>query len=159
MFFQLVCAFLLAFVLLFSPSPAQAGSMAVKYLDLTGKDYSSQSLLEAEFSHCTLDMTDFSNADLRGAVISQSKMNRANMHGADFSLGIAYLVDFVDTDLSDALFVESELLRSTFKKVDITGADFTYAILERAEQKKLCAIADGVNSKTGVSTRESLGCR
>jgi uncharacterized protein YjbI with pentapeptide repeats len=86
-------------------------------------------------------------------------MTKANLHGADFSNGIAYLVDFRGADLSDTVLVEAIMLRSRFDDVDITGADFTDTVLDGVQVKKLCTRAKGVNSKTGVDTRESLGCR
>ena len=54
---------------------------------------------------------------------------------------------------------ETILLRSTFNNTDITGADFSEAILDGVQIKELCAKASGINSKTGITTRDSLGCR
>jgi uncharacterized protein YjbI with pentapeptide repeats len=43
--------------------------------------------------------------------------------------------------------------------VNISGANFTDAILDEAQIQQLCQKASGVNSKTNVETRNSLGCR
>jgi hypothetical protein len=40
----------------------------------------------------------------------------------------------------------------------VTGADFTDALIDRADQRQLCARASGSNPTTGVDTRASLGC-
>ncbi|MFM6005327.1 MAG: pentapeptide repeat-containing protein, partial [Sphaerospermopsis kisseleviana] len=76
-----------------------------------------------------------------------------------FGQGIAYLAKFKNADLSDAVLTDAMMLRSIFDNVNVTGADFTNAVLDGVEIKKLCAKASGINSKTGVDTRESLGCR
>jgi uncharacterized protein YjbI with pentapeptide repeats len=51
------------------------------------------------------------------------------------------------------------LLRATFDETAIAGADFSGAILDGAQARQLCQTAAGVNSTTGVATRDSLGCR
>ncbi len=68
-------------------------------------------------------------------------------------------VNFTGANLQDVNFTEAILLRSTFDDTDITGADFSDAILDGAQVKELCQKAKGVNSQTGIATRESLGCR
>ncbi len=161
---QVLAGLILAMVLFLFPLEAQAASSSTisrsaSSDQLSHQDFSGQSLIAAEFTNVNLKNSNFSHANLRGGVFNGSLLQGANLHGADFSNGIAYLADFKGADLSDAILVEAMLLRSKFDDVDVTGADFTDAILDRPQVTKLCAHASGVNSKTGVDTRESLGCR
>jgi uncharacterized protein YjbI with pentapeptide repeats len=155
-------AFVLAALLCSWSLPAQADwSMPLSFsnAELKGHDFSEQELQASEFSNANLERANFTNADVRGAVFSASVMTQAKLHGADLTNALADQVKFNGADLSDAVLTEAILLRSTFINTNITGADFSYAILDRAQVKELCQSASGINSKTGIETRESLGCR
>jgi uncharacterized protein YjbI with pentapeptide repeats len=126
---------------------------------LMGKDFSGQYLASSEFANANLVLSNFSNADLHGTVFSHATMNGVNLHGADLTNAMVDLVNFSDADLTDAVFENAILLRTAFYHTKIEGADFTNALLDGLQVKQLCKIATGVNSKTGVATRDSLGCR
>ena len=96
-------------------------------------------LKEKEFLKADLREVNLSGTDLRGAVI-----NTSQLQGADLR----------DADLSDVVGFASH-----FEGADLRGANFTNAVIDLPQQRALCARADGSNPISGVSTRESLGCR
>ena len=160
-----LAAFLMTLTIFILPRPALAQSkyyappLSFSNAELTRRDFSGQMLRAAEFSNANMDLTNFSNADLRGAIMSASVMTEANLHGANLTNAMIDQVKFTKADLSDAILAETILLRSTFEGADITGADFSDAIMDGAQVKELCTKASGINSQTGISTRDSLGCR
>jgi uncharacterized protein YjbI with pentapeptide repeats len=161
-YWQFITSIILATVIFLSPCPVQAASSSSvtrSILNEAGsEDYSGKSLIRAEFTSTILKNANFTNADLRGALFNGVLLDGANLHGSNFSSGIAYVSKFKNVDLSDAILADTNMLRSTFDNVDVTGADFTNALIDAQQLKKICTNASGINSKTGVDTRESLGC-
>ena len=101
---------------------------------------------------------DFSEANLRAAIFNNSQLQGADMRGADIEDAVAFATDFEGADLRNVDFTGALLMESTFTNALIDGADFTDAVISRIQQKELCSMASGTNSKTNESTSYSLGC-
>ncbi|WP_269612699.1 pentapeptide repeat-containing protein [Prochlorococcus marinus] len=160
-FKAIVFASLLIFVLIFPDQSVFARTPAEirnqEELNIS-QDMSSQDLSGNDFVKLDLKGINFSESNLTGAVFNNSKLNRADLHGAQLNDALAYATDFEGADLRDVDFNGALLMESTFTDALIEGADFTDAVISRIQQKQLCSMASGTNSKTGEDTSYSLGC-
>jgi uncharacterized protein YjbI with pentapeptide repeats len=159
-FVSLFGLFLIVFCWL--PLPAHAASSAAirAYDDvaIASKDFAGQNLQQAEFSDAQLTGANFAKADLRGVVFNGAMLRQANFQGVDMTDGLAYITDFTEADFTNAVLNGALLLKSIFRNATVTGADFSEAVLDKAQVLELCKSASGTNPVTGMATRESLGC-
>lgn len=141
------------------PAIAAESKLNFTYSELPNHDFANQELQSASFARADVRSSDFSGSDLSRAILTEGKFMNANLAGANLSEAFMDQVNMDGANLTNTLFIDAIAPGTNFANADITGADFSGALLDRYELSQLCKRAAGTNATTGVDTRYSLNCK
>ena len=118
--------------------------------------FQGQDLENTSFAGAHARDADFSGSNLHGAILTKGVFQGARFVAANLGNVLMDAADFRNTDLRNADLREAIATGVRWGGARIKGADFSDALLDPGAARQLCAIAEGINPRTGASTRDSL---
>ena len=120
------------------------------------EDFQGQDLENTSFAGAHARDADFSGSNLHGAILTKGVFQGARFVAANLGNVLMDAADFRNTDLRNADLREAIATGVRWDGARIKGADFSDALLDASAARQLCATAEGINPRTGASTRASL---